>query len=414
MAESSMFWTTDGTGDGTAGGYTMAQWLRVFRCTLMRDMTTQGPAQGYLSELEPTNPAGRDLQVDTGGALVAGFAYWNTSAVTKTLTAPVVGTTGWRLVLRADWTAQTVRIVLLEAADGTATPPAVTQSDEVTYEISLAYGTITTGEVVTLTDDRTFLSPNLSIITANLADKAVTYAKVQDMAARSVLGRSGASSGVPAAITAGTDHYVLRRSGTSIAFGIVDNEGLGANCKRVVGELMENAAATLGGSDSRRMVVGGVTYESWVHCDGGASVNGVTIPDLRDRVLAGASATNAAGSTAGADQRDLSHTHGVGSYAVSSHTHGVGTLAVASHRHSVSITSQMSSDILGCATGSATASANSHTHLVSGDTGYFQPGLSGNTAAATPTLSGSSASGGSATQDMRQATYYVRRFIYVG
>lgn len=158
-----MLWTTSGTGDGAAGGYTMNEWRYMLRSLFLRNMATMGVAYGYGNALEVTNPSGRDLQVNTGAAIVAGFPYWNTSAVTKTLTLPVIGTTGWRMVLRADWAAQTVRITLKESADGVPTIPSLTQTDGATYEIGLAYGTITTGGVVSLTDERTFLTFNMRL-----------------------------------------------------------------------------------------------------------------------------------------------------------------------------------------------------------------------------------------------------------
>jgi len=65
-----------------------------------------------------------------------------------------------------------------------------------------------------------------TVDTAQIDDKAVTYAKFQDVVARSVIGRAGDSTGVTAAITAGTDHHVLRRSGTSIGFGTIASAGI--------------------------------------------------------------------------------------------------------------------------------------------------------------------------------------------
>ncbi len=179
MAESSFLsWTTDGTGDGTLSGYTQAQWISLWRMLYLSDTADEGVFNNYLNELAVTNPSGRDLQVDTGGAIVYGFPYINSAAVTKTLTHPVVGTTGWRLVLRADWTAQTVRITLLESADGTATIPAMTQTENVTWDIPLATGTITTGDVVAVTDARVFVHPNIEVETAMLEDDAVTGDKI--------------------------------------------------------------------------------------------------------------------------------------------------------------------------------------------------------------------------------------------
>lgn len=73
-----------------------------------------------------------------------------------------------------------------------------------------------------------------TVQTGNIASDAVTTAKIADAtdtatgvtnsklrwsAATSVIGRSAATSGAPADITAANDHEVLRRSGTTIGFG---------------------------------------------------------------------------------------------------------------------------------------------------------------------------------------------------
>jgi len=169
MAEDSLFWTTSGTGDGASGGYTMAEFVGFLRRLFLSDETDEGVLKNYANELEVTNPSGRNLQVDTGGAFVYGYWYWNTSAETKELTHPTVGTTGWRMVLRADWSAQTVRIVLKESSDGTATAPALTQTASTTWEISLATGTIATDDTVVITDTRVYIHPNIEIEGAMLA-----------------------------------------------------------------------------------------------------------------------------------------------------------------------------------------------------------------------------------------------------
>jgi hypothetical protein len=57
--------------------------------------------------------------------------------------------------------------------------------------------------------------------TAGMLDNAVTDAKLRDSAALSVIGRATNTSGDPADIAAGTDHQVLRRSGTAVGFGAV-------------------------------------------------------------------------------------------------------------------------------------------------------------------------------------------------
>lgn len=72
-----------------------------------------------------------------------------------------------------------------------------------------------------LTGDVT-AGPGVGSQAATIANNAVTDAKLRDSAALSVIGRAANSSGDPADIAAGTDHQVLRRSGTALAFGAVN------------------------------------------------------------------------------------------------------------------------------------------------------------------------------------------------
>lgn len=219
MAENSIFWTTGATGDG-ATAYTQAEVIAWMRAMFISDLTAKGIFT-YGNELEVTKGGGaRELDVADGAALVAGFFYTNSATVTKTLTHPTIGTTGWRLVLRADWAAQTVRITLIESSDGVAAVPAMTQTDGTTYDIPLASGTITTGDVVAITDARSYITPNVRVANGN----------IRQSAALSVIGRSANSTGDVADIAAASDGQVLRRSGTGIGFGTVAAAGLGADC----------------------------------------------------------------------------------------------------------------------------------------------------------------------------------------
>lgn len=65
-----------------------------------------------------------------------------------------------------------------------------------------------------------------TLATAAYGTASVTYAKVQDVAGLSVFGRASSTSGVGADITAGTDGFVLRRSGTAIGFGTIGDASI--------------------------------------------------------------------------------------------------------------------------------------------------------------------------------------------
>ncbi len=181
MAESSIFWTTGSTGDG-ASPYTQAQVVDWLRRTFLNAPASEGVLKGYSNELAPSGAAS-PVAIAAGAAMVYGFPYENTAPVNVTIPTPSIGTTGHRIVLRVSWAAQTVRIALKSSSDGVASIPALTQTANTTWEISLATLTITTGGVITVTDARGWAHPNfdvkdLSVTTGKLADDAVTNAKI--------------------------------------------------------------------------------------------------------------------------------------------------------------------------------------------------------------------------------------------
>lgn len=83
-------------------------------------------------------------------------------------------------------------------------------------------------EVVTSSADDTLLARVAGAIAFSqltlgmVPDGLITFAKLQDADALSVLGRSSNTAGVLDEIAAGSDHQILRRSGTAIGFGSID------------------------------------------------------------------------------------------------------------------------------------------------------------------------------------------------
>jgi hypothetical protein len=215
VTEKSLFWTTDGTGDGPADGYTATQFYDFVRRLLLGDETAQGVLNDVLNELAVSGSTS-PLSVASGCAIVYGFFYENTAALNLSVTTPVVDTTGGRVNLKVDWTAQTVRAVVQLNTDGTAAIPSLVQTAGSEWNISLATFTITTGGAITLTDARQF---------CQFSDY-VTQDSLSDVDALSVIGRATNSAGQSDAIAAGTDGYVLRRSGNTIGFGQVAEAGL--------------------------------------------------------------------------------------------------------------------------------------------------------------------------------------------
>lgn len=75
----------------------------------------------------------------------------------------------------------------------------------------LADGAVTTAKI-----------GNSQVTEAKVANDAITNGKLRNSAGLSVIGRSASSSGDPADIAAASDHQVLRRSGSAVAFGAIN------------------------------------------------------------------------------------------------------------------------------------------------------------------------------------------------
>lgn len=176
MAQKALFFPTNGTGDG-ASQYTDAELFAWLRRTFLRNVATEGVHAGSANELAVSG-ATSPLSVNTGAAIVDGIPYENTDAVSVTVPTPTVGTTGHRVVLRANWAAQTVRVALVSSTDGVAAIPAVTQTPGTTYEITLATLTITTLGAITVTDARSYLHYTTRVNTVMIDDDAVTLTKI--------------------------------------------------------------------------------------------------------------------------------------------------------------------------------------------------------------------------------------------
>lgn len=176
MTESSFLWTTNGTGDGDAGGYTQVD------TSLMMQIIAaccghEGVAPGFWNELACAAGGANTVNVATGGALVDGKPYANNAPVAVNVPSAVgAGNTRIdRIVLRANWAAQTVRITRLAGVDA-ASPvaPTITQTSGTTYDVQLCRVLVDTSGAVTVTDERAWAA----VGTSGIADEAVTGAKL--------------------------------------------------------------------------------------------------------------------------------------------------------------------------------------------------------------------------------------------
>ena len=156
MAERSIAWTTNATGDGTSGGYSAANWQNMNLKMFITNPATEGVLYGIGNNLAVTGSAS-PVAVNTGSALVYGIWYENDASVNVAIPTPASNPRIDRVVLRASWSAQTVRITRIAGTEASSpSAPALTQVANTTWDIPLYQVRITTGGVITLTDERTF------------------------------------------------------------------------------------------------------------------------------------------------------------------------------------------------------------------------------------------------------------------
>jgi hypothetical protein len=334
MAESSHFW------DGS--NYASSLLAMMFGDMLAPGQAASaGVLKGVGNHLAVTGSAS-PIAVNTGAALVNGRYYKNTASVNINVSTPSSATRIDRVVLRVNYSAETITLQLLAGSEGGAAP-ALTQIDGTTWEISLAQVSITTGGVITLTNERKWCKVRGAFLKGHIMPFSGTF--------------SGHYPVDPDLGTADTDWHLCNG----------DTEG---------GVVTPNLA-------DQFVIAAGSTYTAG--SSGGAATH-----------------THGIGSYAAANES--THTHSLSGLTIaaeSSHTHGYGTLATnnaGSHTHGATtgvywINESSPSADLSTAGGhthsvssGATGAGSSHTHGASG-------GTIGAGDAHTHTLSGTSASG---------------------
>lgn len=160
MAETSRFWDGSTTGDATAAPYDapteFAAVLNSLSGAAGIPTNLGGVCSNELNELVVTAPGSvSPCSVASGRAINYGSWYENTTAVSVAIPTPGASTRVDRIVLRKDWVLQTIRITRIAGTEG-AGVPALTQVAGTTWDEPLSQASITTGGVITLTDDREF------------------------------------------------------------------------------------------------------------------------------------------------------------------------------------------------------------------------------------------------------------------
>lgn len=166
MAEISYFWNGTTVGDAAASPYEAASLFSSVMSTLSRGINY--PNQGYVldsanagNRLAVSNAGGGVINVATGTAVVIGTWYNNNSVLGFTIpdNPPSLATRIDRIVLRKTWSTQTVRLTYVEGpANGGGPEPLLLSGYGVVWDIPIAKISITTGGVVTVTDERVLSS----------------------------------------------------------------------------------------------------------------------------------------------------------------------------------------------------------------------------------------------------------------
>lgn len=154
MAETSMFWTTNGTGHGVGSGYSSARWQNFLNKMFISDQAASACVLNGVANELAVSGVSSPVAVATGAAIAYAFEYENDASLNIAIATPSVGLTGGHIVLEANWAAQTVTAKSVRNTDGVAAIPALVQTPNTTYQIRLATYTISTGGVVTLIDTR--------------------------------------------------------------------------------------------------------------------------------------------------------------------------------------------------------------------------------------------------------------------
>ncbi len=146
MAQTSRYWDGIAIGDAATAPYSSDEYARVQRDLIRAAGADSGPLlnTGVAPDLgltvRATTPASASVEVTAGSAIVRGT--WYNSSATETLAIGANASGNPRIdtiILRKDYAAQTIRLVVLPGAPAVApSAPALTQTDGVTWEIPLA------------------------------------------------------------------------------------------------------------------------------------------------------------------------------------------------------------------------------------------------------------------------------------
>lgn len=159
MTQVSRFWNGTTLGDATDAPYDAdTEFSKVLMSIAGAAGITTNLSGVFRNELNQLAVTGvvTPVSVNTGRALTWGTWYENDVATTVAIPSPAGATRIDRIVLRKDWAAQTVRVTRIVGVEGGAAP-ALVQIAGTTWDEPLAQVSVTTGGVITVTDQREFM-----------------------------------------------------------------------------------------------------------------------------------------------------------------------------------------------------------------------------------------------------------------
>lgn len=157
MSETSSVWDGILIGDSNQSPYSASEWAA--RQKLLQGQGVSFPNYGVLKgthgttfeplQVNAKSPASTNIQVEIGAALVAGYVYQNTAAVTLTVGGnssgnPRIDT----VILRVDFVAQTIRAVIKQGTPAGSPVAPTLQQDASIWEIALANIAVANGFAV--------------------------------------------------------------------------------------------------------------------------------------------------------------------------------------------------------------------------------------------------------------------------
>lgn len=247
MTEISRPW--QGTSTGDAGPYSSDNWAAMYRDLFRGNYADSGPILGSGTPPDPgltiqaTSPASASVDVTAGSALVHGT--WYNNSATKNLSIAANGSGNPRIdsiVLRKDWSAQTVRLVVKQGTAAVSpTPPALVQTDGTMWEESLGEIAVANGFATlaqsTITPRRVFVNAADGIYLYNILNNSGTTLETGDV----VIWDSTANRAVTTTTTQGNNLIA------GVWQGRTANGGYGRVLVDGVGYVKTNAAVSARG-----------------------------------------------------------------------------------------------------------------------------------------------------------------------